>query len=186
MSGLIILLILIIIAIIALVVVYFVYRNKSTALFPDLDRDRKQVFNISDNIFTYDDARAVCKANNSELATLEQMIDAYEKGADWCNYGWCANQVALYPTQLETWKKNQDNHLRDSCGKPGVNGGYFNNPNTFFGANCYGVKPRATVKNLPNPPYQDLTDEQLKVAIYKDKHYNISPFNKEKWSKYDK
>ena len=48
----------------------------------------KQVFNISNNIYTYDDAEAVCKAFGAELADYHQLKDWYQKGADWCNYGW--------------------------------------------------------------------------------------------------
>ena len=31
----------------------------------------------------------------------------------------------------------------NNCGRPGVNGGYFDNPNIKFGVNCYGQKPDA-------------------------------------------
>ena len=99
----------------------------------------KQVFNISNNVFTYDDAKAVCKAYNADLATYDQVLESYKKGGEWCNYGWSQNQMALYPTQKKTWEKlQQDPENANSCGEWGVNGGYFENPNTLFGANCYG------------------------------------------------
>ena len=63
------------------------------------NNDRKQVFNVSENDYTYEEARAVCKAYGGDLATLEQMIEAHKKGANWCNYGWSDGQMALYPTQ---------------------------------------------------------------------------------------
>ena len=47
-----------------------------------------EVFHISDNQFTYDDAPAVCAAYGAQLATLEQIIDSYNHGAEWCGYGW--------------------------------------------------------------------------------------------------
>ena len=55
-----------------------------------------EVFHVSDNKFTYDDAAAVCAAYDSELATLEQILDAYNHGAEWCGYGWSAGGMALY------------------------------------------------------------------------------------------
>ena len=113
------------------------------------DDGSKEVFNIRDNIFTFEEAKAVCKAHNSELATLEQVIEAYKRGANWCSYGWSDGQLALYPTQSDFWNKLQnDPYKKNECGKPGVNGGYFENPNYKFGANCYGVKPEPKSNEL--------------------------------------
>jgi hypothetical protein len=58
-----------------------------------------EVFHISQNQFTYDEAPAVCAAFGAQLATLEQVIEAYNSGAEWCGYGWTAGGMALYPTQ---------------------------------------------------------------------------------------
>ena len=58
-----------------------------------------EVFNVNKNDFTYYDAEPLCKALGAELATYDQVKDAYGKGADWCNYGWVKGQVAIYPTQ---------------------------------------------------------------------------------------
>ena len=30
---------------------------------------------------------------------LYPIIEAYKKGAEWCNYGWTQGQLATYPTQ---------------------------------------------------------------------------------------
>ena len=59
----------------------------------NLSSDKKQVFNVGDNVFTYEEARGLCRAYGGDLATLEQMIDAHKNGADWCNYGWSQNQT---------------------------------------------------------------------------------------------
>lgn len=117
---------------------------------------KKEVFNVSRNIYTYGDASAVCSAMGADLASYEQMQDAYEKGADWCNYGWTKGQMAVYPTQKATWDKLQKGapEYRSACGRPGVNGGYFDNPDLRFGVNCYGVKP----------PRND-TDELLESSV---------------------
>jgi hypothetical protein len=102
-----------------------------------------QVFNVSSNKYTYYDAEPLCKALGAELATYDQVKDAWNNGADWCNYGWVKGQSAVYPTQQTTYNKLQagPEDQRMACGVPGVNGGYFDNPELRFGVNCYGSKP---------------------------------------------
>ena len=107
---------------------------------------KKEVFNIAQDAYTYSDAEPLCKAYGAELATYDQVKDAWNKGADWCNYGWIKGQTAVYPTQKETYNKLQagPEEQRGSCGVPGVNGGYFDNPDMRFGVNCYGTRPDST------------------------------------------
>lgn len=104
---------------------------------------KKQVFNISRNLYTYGEAEPLCRAFGASLATYDQVKDAYESGADWCNYGWVKGQQAVYPTQKSTWEKLQHGpeEERLSCGMPGLNGGYFPNADQRFGVNCYGARP---------------------------------------------
>ena len=102
--------------------------------------DNKEVFHISDNVYTYDDATKVCKKYNAKLATREQIEDAYNKGANWCSYGWSANGEAYYPIQKDFYD-NLDKNDKHKCGKPGINGGKFDDTTIQFGANCYGVRP---------------------------------------------
>ena len=103
---------------------------------------KKQVYNISNNLFDYEEAKHVCEAYGGDLASLDQMLEAHREGADWCNYGWSKDQMALFPTQEETFNKLEaDPKTRGSCGLPGVNGGFFKNAGMKFGVNCYGVKP---------------------------------------------
>lgn len=153
----------------------------------------KQVFNISDNKYTYYDAMALCKAHDSELATAKQLEDAHKNKAEWCNYGWSKDQMALYPTQKCTWDKLQQGPKkhRNDCGKPGVNGGYFENPHLKFGVNCYGYKPEPTLKEkeivkLSTNPYLTQKEKELndRVDYYKSQRYDttILPFSKDRWS----
>lgn len=149
--------------------------------------NKKQVYNIENNIFSYEDAEAACKAHGSDLATYEQVVDAYRKGAEWCNLGWSQNQMALYPTQKKTWEKLQeDPESANSCGDWGVNGGYYENQDTLFGANCYGIKPepkdRERERNVPVSVKQ--RDILQKVKMYKENKNDltISPFNANLWS----
>jgi hypothetical protein len=106
---------------------------------------RKEVFNIAQDVYTYADAEPLCKAYGAELATYDQVKEAWNKGADWCNYGWVKGQTAVYPTQKSTYDKLQagPESQRASCGVPGINGGYFDNPDMRFGVNCYGTRPNS-------------------------------------------
>jgi hypothetical protein len=104
---------------------------------------RKQVFNIPGNYYTYDNAKAVCTAYGANLATYQQVEDAYKNGGEWCNYGWSDGQMALFPTQQNTFNNLQKikGHEHD-CGRPGVNGGYIANQNIKFGVNCMEINQK--------------------------------------------
>lgn len=154
---------------------------------PSTGTGGKQVFNIRDNIFTYNEAKAVCAAHNARLATLQEMIDAYKNGANWCSYGWSDGQLALYPTQKEYWAKLQmDGKNAKQCGEPGLNGGYFHNAEFKFGANCFGKKPepkgremeKSTIGKNMNNPYENMID------MYKNgiNEFRISPWSEDNWS----
>ncbi len=150
----------------------------------------KEVFNVSSNRFTYYDAAPMCKALGAELATYEQVKDAFSKGADWCNYGWVQGQMAVFPTQKETYEKLQlgPEEQRMTCGTVGVNGGYFDNPEMRFGVNCYGTKPPQSQhdaaelsKGAPLSP--DALAFDKKVNQYKSEAdaIGINPFNSTRW-----
>lgn len=148
----------------------------------------QEVYHISDNRFTYDDAPAVCAAYGGELATQEQIESAYGSGAEWCGYGWSAGGLALYPTQKSTWdtlQREVDPAKRTACGRPGVNGGYFD-PTLKFGVNCYGKKPAMgeNVKLPLPPPGTDPTAFQKRVQTFKDQisGFFMNPFNRTTWS----
>ena len=153
---------------------------------------KKQVFNIPGNYYTYNDAKALCSAYGAKLANYDQIEKAYNNGAEWCNYGWSAKQLALFPTQKKTYADLQTipGHEND-CGRPGINGGYIANPNVKFGVNCYGYKPKMrsdedelmkTARPYPETP-QDI-DFQKKVDMMKGNldQILISPFNYDRWS----
>lgn len=155
-------------------------------------RTKPQVFHVSGNNYTYDDAKAMCKAYDSELANYKQVEESYKKGGEWCSYGWSDNQMALFPTQQQTWDKLQKikGHKND-CGRPGINGGYIDNKNVRFGVNCFGTKPEASADELNllnNATAMPLTKEErlldAKVAKYKKNidQILVSPFNYSNWS----
>lgn len=153
---------------------------------------KREVFNIPDNTYTYDDAKAVCAAYGAQLANYDQIENAYKGGGEWCNYGWSDKQMALFPTQKETWDKLQKikGHEHD-CGRPGINGGFIDNKNIQFGVNCYGYKPVITaaetdkMQHAPIFP-QSMSDieHQKRVDYWKKRipEIMLSPFSRSTWS----
>jgi hypothetical protein len=148
-----------------------------------------QVFNLSQNVYTYNDAKIACKAMGAELASVDQVMDAYNNGANWCNYGWTQQQMALYPIQKDYWKRVQENpEMKKNCGgEPGVNGGYFKNPELMFGANCYGIKP--SPKEGEDLPEYEIAKEiemnEEKYFQFKNNTPRVAPFSNHKWSVYN-
>ena len=153
---------------------------------------KREVFNIPDNTYTYDDAKAVCAAYGADLANYDQIETAQKEGGEWCNYGWSDKQMALFPTQKATWDKLQKikGHEHD-CGRPGINGGFIDNKNVQFGVNCYGYKPVITaaetdkMQHAPIFP-QSMSDieHQKRVDYWKKRipEIMLSPFSRSTWS----
>ena len=152
-----------------------------------------QVFNVPGNYYGYNDAKALCSAYGARLATYGEIESSYNEGAEWCNYGWSDEQMALFPTQKSTYDNLQKipGHSHD-CGRPGINGGYIANPLVKFGVNCYGHKPKINQEEqhlmdvtTPYPKTEkDLLMEQ-RIAYWKNKldEILVSPFNYRSWSK---
>ena len=155
---------------------------------------KKQVFNIPGNYYDYDNAKAVCQAYGANLATYDQIEKAYGSGAEWCNYGWSAEKLALFPTQKKTYDRLQTipGHEND-CGRTGVNGGYIANPNVKFGINCYGNKPKITSEEedlmKTATPYPETAKDlafQKRIDFWKNKvdEILVSPFNYDTWGSF--
>jgi hypothetical protein len=153
--------------------------------------EKKEVFYVSGNNYTYDDAPAVCAAYGADLASYDQVNEAYSGGAEWCGYGWTQGGMALFPTQQDTWDALQgevDIAKRTGCGRPGVNGGYFN-PATKFGVNCYGVKPKDGSNSKYPTPLPGTDAGQFNQMVNKFRSMltkmTVSPFNRTGWSEWN-
>jgi hypothetical protein len=160
---------------------------------PPPKQDNNEVFNIPGNYFSYDDAKSICKAYGSRLASYDEVENAYNNGGEWCAYGWSDGQMALFPTQKKTFKELQKvkGHEHD-CGRPGVNGGYMANPHLQFGVNCYGVKPYMTQEEqqlmqvtttYPKTEKDIKLDEKVEYWKQNLNEILVSPFNKTSWNK---
>lgn len=172
--------------------------GNKTAVSGNKTTSKEEVFNISNNLYSYSDAQAICKSYNARLATYDDIENAYNNGAEWCAYGWSEGQMAYFPTQKATWDKLQKNpNTKNNCGRPGVNGGYIGNPGFKFGVNCYGVKPKATQADLDmmnarkqTPVVPKTADEialEKKIKYWRDNSANllkINSYNGEQWSRY--
>jgi hypothetical protein len=159
---------------------------------PQPPQKKPEVFHVSNNKYDYENAKAVCSAYGSRLATIKELDAAYDDGGDWCSFGWSEDQMALYPTQYEHWEKLQKikGHEHD-CGRPGINGGYIANPNVRFGVNCYGMKPDINSSEIKNmgvdtiyPKDQKEIDFDKRVDYWRTKlpDIAIAPFNHDTWS----
>ena len=153
---------------------------------------KEEVYHIPGNKYTFNDAKAIAKSFGGRLATYKEVEEAYNKGADWCSYGWSKGQMALFPTQESKWNNLQEieGHEHD-CGRPGINGGFIDNPNVKFGVNCYGIKPNITpdeIKRMENSVIYQKTNKEIRfdelVDEWKQKLPNIllSPFNTDNWN----
>ena len=151
----------------------------------------KEVFHVPGSRFTYNDANAICKSMNSDLASYEQLQNAHKNGANWCSYGWSQEQLALYPTSQNKFDELSENDkTKYDCGFVGVNGMYVNNPYMKFGANCYGVKPKKSDLELKHSEVSDYKPKTAKEVIFDNRveywkrrlgNVLVSPFNKDKW-----
>ena len=84
-------------------------------------------------------------------------------------------------------KEVYDKNPKKSCGYPGMNGGYFNNPNLQFGVNCYGEKRKARSDEIEKyPDFSKYNFNEVAIANEYD-DLDINEFNndKHKWSKYN-
>lgn len=146
--------------------------------------DEQEVWNISNQIYTYPEAKEKCKAYGARLATKQDIIKAYNKGAQWTNYGWSQGKEAYYPIQPCEYVKLRRQGL--NIGPPGVNGGKFN-PHLRFGVNCFGVKPLGEVVNPKSSecPYPKVC-QRNPDACKPLKSDHIAPFfPHKKWSVWD-
>ena len=146
-----------------------------------------QVFNVSNNVYTYEEAQKVCTAFDASLASYDQIETSYKNGGEWCNYGWSEGQMAYFPTQKGTWEKLQNNpNTKHACGRPGINGGFIDNPYIKFGANCYGKKPPKPSGWEPSNYYEqcDVTNPEEEEMEKMRNQAKLNSFNNKKWSRY--
>jgi hypothetical protein len=142
---------------------------------------KNQTFHVQGK-FDYMNAKAICKAYGGKIANINQVTDAYEKGAEWCNYCWSDDHMVLFPTQYKTWQSYQEIGKKELCGRPGVNGGYNNNLLQQLGVNCFGKKPALNGPMPTQPVPQSSVDKRVKYWTDKLSTLTVTPFNYENWN----
>jgi hypothetical protein len=125
-------------------------------------RRRNEVFNVKNNVYLYPQASRVCAKLGAQLATRDQMLQAYRDGASWCNLGWVKDLQAYHPTsrELSAVASKWPEQFKYACGKQGINGGHYP-PQLKLSVNCYGVKPPSS--RLLNP-WNTLTGQWSKYT----------------------
>jgi hypothetical protein len=72
-----------------------------------------------------------------------------------------------------------------SCGRPGVNGGYFPNADQRFGVNCYGPRPAESALD-ERIQHEEKTDIAFDREVNKFKSeldsIGVNPWNGSQWS----
>jgi hypothetical protein len=176
---------------------------------PPIPPSQDEVYSSNRNIWTYDDAEAVCKSQNSELATYEQLVDAAENGANWCNLGWVKSDTsddsdpykyAHFPVQKSTFDKiKSQNSGRDACGKTWnskydgkdytIQGGGYNK-NKLLAVNCFGIKRDAKIDEiaqmheLSKGPSNAELEEKINDIKHLTDNISLVPYTNTQWSEY--
>ena len=152
----------------------------------------EEVFHIPGNKYTLTEADGLCKAFGARLASYDEIEDAYNKGGEWCSYGWSEGQMAYFPTQKDTFNQLQKYpEQKNNCGRPGVNGGYMANPYIKFGVNCYGIKPEMKDRD---ERYMKASETRIHKTNNRNNGNNsknvdnviVASFNTKDWNQYQR
>jgi hypothetical protein len=151
--------------------------------------EKNEVFHLANQDYTYEQSKCKCASYGARLAKKDELINAFNHGANWCTYGWTDGQSAFYPVQKCDWdtlqRENQKlpDKVKKYCGTPGLNGGFFPNPELKFGVNCYGKKPKGNIIKEAKCDSVNFCklESNYKAATMLDSD-EISAFNKEKWN----
>ena len=167
------------------------YREEKTSYVERELKQEDEVFHLSNQDYTFPQAKCKCNAYGARLATREEITDSYNKGASWCSYGWSEGQNAYYPTQKCDFDKLQRLSKKDrfKCGLPGINGGFFFYLNLKFGINCYGIKPKGKTvveKDAVCNDEKGFCEREVNQNSAKILNTDyITAFNKTQWSQFD-
>jgi len=147
----------ILIVLLLIIIIYILY----VTFIEKIYIQKKETYYV-DGRYTYAEAKNVCKSLNQRIATLKELYQNYDLGANWCNYGWLEAQIVAYPNQIKS----------THCGKSGVNGNYQPEKNKNYGVVCIGVKPNVIMKkDEKNYKVEDVFD---KIKPFSDKYWSYN------------
>lgn len=109
--------------------------------------DKRELFLIY-NKYNYQEAREVCKIYKGRLATKQDLNDAFNKGANWCSWGWLEGMSVGYPVQEKYWMAIDKSH-KGFCGPTaGLNVIESVDPLKKYYVTCFGLKPKQGHKDV--------------------------------------
>jgi hypothetical protein len=110
-------------------------------------KDKRELFLIY-NKYNYQEAREVCKMYKGRLATKQDLNDAFNRGANWCSWGWLEGQAVGYPVQEKYWMAIDKSH-KGFCGPTaGLNVMESVDPLKKYYVTCFGLKPKQSHKDV--------------------------------------
>jgi hypothetical protein len=132
------------------------------------------------------DAEKICTGLDSKLATYTQLLDAVNKGGEWCTYGWINDKGTI-----DGYMPNKDSKCILDNSKS-IAGPFqdIDKNNDELSVNCYGIKPDMDSEfiKLYNDAQeikaQTIKDDAAAKKAFSDKikNVNVSPFNPTNWS----
>ena len=87
-----------------------------------------QVYHVFQNAYTFKEAQEECAKRAGSLANPNQLQNAYDAGANWCNWGWATDGDAYMPNRDPKCNKNIGLINAKQVDK-----------SMKLGVNCYGV-----------------------------------------------
>ena len=136
--------------------------------------------------FKSTDSETVCTKLKSNLATYTQLLEAVNKGGEWCYYGW----IKKTDGTIDGYMPNKDGNCNADTKQP-IAGPYQDiATDDILGVNCYGIKPdmdadfRAEYNKEQETVMKALKDDAAAKKAFSDKikNSNVSPFNPNDWS----
>lgn len=88
---------------------------------------------IYDEGYNYIESDNYCKSQDAQFASLDQLKDAYNKGFEYCRWGWLDGEQAGMSMQV----------ANDYCATEGVHTKTYPT-NTKLSTYCYGLVPHTT------------------------------------------
>uniref|UniRef100_A0A3P8VC39 Brevican n=1 Tax=Cynoglossus semilaevis TaxID=244447 RepID=A0A3P8VC39_CYNSE len=105
--------------------------------------------------FSFQQAHRACQAIGAEIATVDQLLAAYEDGYEQCDAGWLADQSVRYPIH-----RPRKACFGDMDGQPGVRNYGTMDPNDLYDVYCYAEHMNGEVFHDPVPQQLSFAEAQ--------------------------
>ncbi len=125
---------------------------------------KPEVFNVGGYNYTQSDAYDVCASLGASLATVEQVQEAYNNGAEWCSWGHTTTDP-MYPMQRSRQGCASGKSItRVSNFDPNnITADWLKNAGGKMAATCYGIKP---LRENTTVPIRDWSETNDNAPVY--------------------